>query len=213
MTYAIGRGVRVEVGITEGSPITVTEVTAANPPVATATAHGLLADSIAYFATATGMPRLEGQSVRLEAVAANSFDLEDLDTTNYGDFTAGSVVPISAWSTLVSSTEYNKAGGEASSLDTTVLLDEQSQEEAGPLAAESVTFSGRMETIGSTALTKVRSVAREGGKLVFRITLKDGSVRHFRGSPGIPSEQLSQGAVGSYSFNVIVKQHVLEGAA
>lgn len=213
MTYAIGRGVRVEIGITEGSPITVTEVTAADPPVASATAHGLAAKSIAYFSTATGMPQLEGQAVRLETVAANTFNLEDLDTINYGDFTAGAVVPITAWSTLVSATDYNKAGGEASALDVSVLLDTVGQSEAGALASENVTFSGRMETISSAALSKVRMVARAGGFLVFRMTLKDGSVRFFRGSPGLPTEQLAQGAVGGYSFNVIVKQLVLEGVA
>jgi len=212
MTYAIGRGVRVEIGLTEGAPKTVTEVTAAKPPVATSTAHGLLADSLAYFSSADGMPQLVGQAVRFSGVTANDLTIEDLDTTLYGDFTAGALVPISTYSTLVSATSFNKAGGEANPLDVTVLLDEINQNEAGPLSAETVTFGGRLETIGSTALQKIRETARVAGYLVFRVTLKDGNVRYFRGQPALPTEQLDQGQVGSYSFAVTVKQFVGWGA-
>ena len=41
MTYVIGRGVRVEIGTTEGSAKTVSAVTKANPGVASATSHGM----------------------------------------------------------------------------------------------------------------------------------------------------------------------------
>ena len=42
----IGRGVRVEVGKTEGSAKTVTAITLADPGVATSTAHGLTTKSV-----------------------------------------------------------------------------------------------------------------------------------------------------------------------
>jgi hypothetical protein len=213
MTYVIGRGVRVEVGTTEGSAKTVSEVTAADPPVATSTAHGLTVKSIGYFATATGMPQLEGQAVRFSAVTTNDLTLEDLDTTNYGDFTAGTLVPITAWSTLTSSTGSNKSGGDANPLDITVLLDEINQSVQGPLSAELVTFSGRAETIAAGALQAVREAARSAGYLVFRITLKDGNVRYFRGQPALPTENIQQGQVASYDFAVTVKQLYLQGAA
>lgn len=213
MTYIVGRGVRVEIGTTEGSAKTVTEVTAANPPVATSTAHGLLVKSIGYFSVATGMPQLEGQAVRFSAVATNDLTLEDLDTSSYGDFTAGTLVPITAWSTLTSSTGSNKSGGDANPLDITVLLDEINQSVQGPLSAELVTFSGRSETIAAGALQKVREAARSSGYLVFRLTLKDGNVRYFRGQPALPTENIQQGQVASYDFAVTVKQLYLQGAA
>jgi hypothetical protein len=213
MTYAIGRGVRVDIGITEGAAKTLSALTAANPPVATSNAHGLSAKTLGYCQDMDGMEQLEGQSVRFSAVDTNTLTLEDLDTTDYNAFVAGEIVPITAWSTLVSSTGYNKAGGDSNPLELTVLLDDEQQFEAGMLAAETVTFTGRMETISGTAMAKIRSVARAGEFLVFRATLKDGSVRHFRGQPAIPSEQLDVGAVGSYSFTVQVKRRVCEGAA
>ena len=213
MTYAIGRGVRVEIGTTEGAPKTVTAVTSAKPPVATSTAHGLTAKSIGYFSVATGMPQLEGQAVRFSAVTTNDLTLEDLDATGYGTFTAGSLVPITAWSTLTSATGSNKSGGEANPLDISVLLDEINQQVNGPLSAELVTFSGRSETIAAGALQKVRESGRDGSYLVFRVTLKDGNVRYFRGQPAIPTENIQQGQVASYDFAVTVKQLYLQGAA
>lgn len=214
MTYAIGRGVRVDIGITEGSAKTVTAITQADPPVISSTAHGLAAKSLGYMATAPGMEQIEGQSLRFSAVATDSLTVEDIDSTNFGALSAnGSLIPISAWATLVSSTGVNKAGGDSNPLELTVLLDDEQQFEAGMLAAETVTFTGRMETISGTAMAKLREVARAGGFLVFRVTLKDGNVRHFRGQPAIPSEQLDVGAVGSYSFTVQVKRRVCEGAA
>lgn len=213
MTYAIGRGVRIEIGTTEGAPKTVTAVTAAKPPVATSAAHGLLVKSVGYFSAANGMPQLDGQAVRLSVVTTNDLTLEDLDAGGYGVFTGGTLVPVTAWTTLVPTTEYNKAGGAAEPLETTVLLDDIKQFVNGLLDGESVTFSGRAETLSSAGMQKVREVARANGYLVFRATLKDGNVRVFRGQPSLPSEQISQGAVGSNGFAVTVKGYVLEGAA
>lgn len=213
MAYAIGRGVRVEIGSTEGTSKTVTAVTNAKPGVATSTAHGLAAKSIGYFSVASGMPLLEGQAVRLNPVTTNDFTLEGLDTTNYGTFTSGTLIPISAWQTLSPATDYNIAGGEADRLDVTTLLDDIKQEMNGQLSAMTVTFTLRTETINGAALAKVDEVARAGGYLVFRITLKDGNVRVFRGQPSIPSEQLATSQVGSGSFTVTVKGFVQQGAA
>jgi hypothetical protein len=214
MTYAIGRGVRVEIGMTESAAVTLTEVSEAKPPVATTSvAHGLAVKSLAYVSVATGMPRLEGQAVRFSAAAGSSLTFEDLDTTTYGNFTAGTLIPIATWGTLGSTTDYNKAGGESNPLDVTVLLDEIQQQENGQLSAESVAFTLRTETISGAAMQKIRETARVNGYLVFRLTLKDGNVRYFRGQPSLPTEQVGQGAVGVSTFSVTLKQLFLEGAA
>lgn len=213
MAYAVGRGVRVDIGTTEGSPITVTAVTAAKPPVATSTAHGLLTKSLGYFSTATGMPQLEGQACRLSTVAANTFALEDLDASSYGTFTAGSFVPITAWTTLGEALSYAKSGGDANPLDQSVLLDEIQQMLNGLLTAESVAIGARTPTIASTALQKVREAAKTQAYLVFRITLKDGNVRFFRAQPSIPTESLDSGGIGQSGFNCTLKGFWCEGAA
>lgn len=213
MGYAIGRGVRVEIGSVEGSPKTVTAVTAAKPPVATSTAHGLLVKSLGYFATATGMPQLEGQACRFSAVTTNDFTLEDLDATGYGTFTAGSFVPITTWLTVSSVTDVNKSGGDGNPIETQVLLDTVAQQVNGMLSAESVSFTARTETISSAAMQKIRDTAKNQGYLVFRITLADNNVRFFRGQVSLPTEQIGVGAVGQTTFGATVKGFWCEGAA
>jgi hypothetical protein len=48
---------------------------------------------------------------------------------------------------------------------------------------------------------------------VFRMTLKDGNVRIFRGQVSGMSEQVATSQVGTTGFQVTVKRYVLEGAA
>ncbi|WKB52311.1 phage tail tube protein [Eleftheria terrae] len=204
---------RVDIGATEGAAKTVTALTAAKAPVATSAAHGLVAKSVGHFSAANGMPQLVGQACRLSAVTTNDFTLEDIDTSGYGAFTGGSFVPVTAWLTLSTVMDYQISEASADSIDVTVLLDEQKQEENGQLAAQTVSFNLRAESVSSAALQRLREVARKGDWLIFRITLKDGAVRLFRGQPSLPGESVSSGASGTGSFSVKVKGFVIEGAA
>ena len=97
MTSIVGRGVRVEIGITESAPKTVTAISLANPGVATSAAHGLANKSVGYFNAVSGMVQLEGQASRVANQAANTFELEDIATTTYPAFTAGTFVPVASW--------------------------------------------------------------------------------------------------------------------
>lgn len=214
MTTVIGRGVRVEIGTVEASAVTVSAVTQADPGVATATAHGLATKSVGYFSGVAGMVNLEGQAVRLGTVATNTFGLEDVATTNYPAFTGtASFIPITTWGTLARITGYDIGGGAGSKLDDTVLIDDIVQEQNGLLAAQTVTLNLNSMTVSDTAMNKVRKAARDSSYLVFRITLKDGSVRIFRGQPSLPGESLQKGGIGTGSFTVTVKGFITEGAA
>jgi hypothetical protein len=214
MTSIVGRGVRCEIGTTEGAAKTISAVTLANPGVATSTAHGLANKSLGYMSGVSGMVQLEGQAVRVANQASNTFELEDIETTDYGAFTGTcSFIPITAYATLGRITSYSKGGGEGDKLDDTVLLDDIKQELQGLLAAETVTFNLNPATISDTAMQLLRRTARKSGYLVFRITLKDGNVRFFRGQPSLPGEDVQKGQIGTGSFTVTMKGFVCEGAA
>lgn len=213
MTYIVGRGVRVEIGTTEGGAKTVSAITKALPPVATSATHGLAAKSLGYLQNMGGMVELEGQAVRFSAVDTNTVTLEDLDTTGSATFTAGQLVPITAWATLGNTTGYDKSEAAPDALDGTVLLDDIKQELGGQMAAESVTLSINAQTISDSAMTKLRQAARNAAYLVFRLTLKDGNVRFFRGQPGLPGESIQKGAIGTGQITVKVRGVVCEGAA
>ncbi len=209
----IGRGVKVEVGKTEGSAKTVTAVTLADPGVATSTAHALTDKTVGYFKNVTGMVNLEGQAVRIGGVTANTFNLTDIDTTEYPAFTAGQFIPITAWSTLAKATSISEGGGDPEKLNTTVLLDDIRKEANGLLAAETVTIQLLAESLASEALQICRRAARSADALVFRVTWKNGDVMIFRGEPSKPGRDVQQGQVGTGSMAVTITGFITEGAA
>jgi hypothetical protein len=214
MTSIVGRGVRVEIGLTYGAPVTVSAITQADPGVATAAAHAQANKTVGYLSSVEGMVNLEGQAVRVANQATNTFELEDIKTTNLAAFTGTALfTPVATWATLGRITGYNSGGGEAEKLDDTVLLDDIKQELNGLLAAQSVSLPLNAMTISDSAMRLVRTTARDSEYLVFRITLKDGNVRVFRGQPSLPGEDVQKGAIGTGTFTVTVKGFICEGAA
>lgn len=205
----IGRNVRVEIGKTEGAAKTVTAVTLANPGVASSTAHALTDGTVGYMNGVVGMAQLDGQAIRINAPAADTFQLEGINTTGYPAYTAGTLIPITAWSTLSRAGSYQIGGGEADKIDNTTLLDVIKQEINGLLAAQSVSFDLKLETTDEEALTLINTAALAGTYLVFRITLADGAQRIFRGQPSMPGENVGQGAIGTGAFSVTVKGQVV----
>ena len=210
MANVKGRNVRVEIGLTMASAIEVTAISKANPAVATAPAHNLVAGRVGYFTGVEGMAQLEGQAARVAAPDANTFQLPDIDSTNYPDYTDGSFVPVLTWATVAKATSYVIGGGEAESLNSTVLLDDQAQTENGLLAAQTVSFNLLAEDVPAAAMRAIEQAALNDQALVFRITLKTGAQRIFRGTPSMPGEDVQQGQLGTGTVSVQVKGRVLK---
>lgn len=199
-----GRNVKVEVATVFGAAKTVTGITKANPGVATSTAHGLTNGTVGYFDGLTGMQELEGMATAAANVAANTFDLLDVDSSSFTTASGGSFVPVTTWATLVNATKVDIAGGDASKLDVTTLLDNSKQEENGMLSAQSVSIDVLIEQTTNAAAAYLRARARDGGYAVMRLTYPNGSRRIFRGQPSQPGEALGvdQNVTGSLSMTV-----------
>ena len=141
-------------------------------------------------------------------------NLESLDTSAFSAFSGTcSLTPVATWQTLGIATSYSIGGGEAEKLDNTTLLDDVKQELNGQLASQSVSINVNAETFNSAAMALIEAAARAANSLVFRITLKDGSVRVFRGEPSLPGEDVQKGAIGTGSFSVSVKGFVIKTPA
>lgn len=208
MSVPKGRNCRVEIAATYSAAKTVTTVTKAVPPVVTSTAHGLTEGTIAYFDTAAGMDELLGQVVSVDATAANTFNAEGLDSTNFGTFTSGTVTPVATWLTLSTATSYSIPEGAADELDATTLLDRIKQTQAGLMAAQNVQL-GKLSDMQLPALAVVRAAALNDGYIVVRITLSNGERRVFRGQPGLPGEELGLNALATSGFGIKVKGQIL----
>lgn len=208
----IGAGVKVEIGLTEGAPVAVSAVSLANPGLATSAAFGLAIGSAGYFDEVTGMDPLDGQAARIgnngSPADTGSFILTDIDTSDFPAYTGGVFVPITSWSTLSQSTQYQLGGGAGKTEDVGTLIDTREKLLTLKNAAETVTIDVRSLKEDNQAMAKIRQVARGLGFMVFRITFPGGAQRLFRGQPSIPGESVQQGATGTGQLSVTIRGQI-----
>lgn len=208
MSVPKGRNCRVEIAATYSVSKTVTAVTKGSPPVVTSAAHGLLEGAIAYFDTASGMDELVGQAVSVDATAASTFNAEGIDSTNFGTFTSGTIIPVATWLTLSTATSYEIPEGSSDELDATTLLDRIKQSQSGTLAAQNVQISN-LSDMQLPAVAVLRTAALNDSYIIVRITASNGERRVFRGQPSLPGESQSLGGLATSGFGVKVKGQVL----
>lgn len=210
MSVVKGRGIRVEFANAYAAAKTISAVSQANPGQATSTSHGLADGTVGYFSGVSGMVQLEGQAGRVDNTAANTFDIQGLNTTNFSAFTGTcSFTPVSTWHSLAEATGYTIGGGEAEKLDSTTLIDVVKQEEAGLLAPQTLSINILAQETPSTALAALQALAQAGTKVVFRITLANGAVRIGYGEPSLPGEDVQRGQLGTGTFSFTVKGLIL----
>lgn len=192
-----GRGVRIELGATYGAPLQISDVTRANPPVATTAApHGLVDGSAGYFDGMLGMP-IEGQAALLANSTGSTFEVPGLNTSPLSSFAAGYFVPVLTWLALAESTSYTLTQGSREYMDATTVLDRIARRKPANFGPGSLTLNLIAQTTPSAAMRLLESAAQIGTALVVRITHPDGAVRIARGCPSWPGEDVQQGAVGT----------------
>lgn len=204
-----GRAVRVEVALTYAATKTISAITKANPGAATSTSHGLTAGTIGHLTSVGGMIELEDQVVSVQGVATNTFNLEGINTTGFTTFDTSAIfTPVSTWGTLSTTTSYEIGGGDVTQLDTTTLLDNQMQNDAGMLGLSNVTLS-QFNDLQSSAMAFVRAAAISNSLVIFRITNSNTERRIFRGYPSLPSESLSVNQMATGNLSIVVKKQLL----
>lgn len=214
MANVKGRNVRVEIAATYSAAATGFTVSNANPGVATKTSHGIANDTVGYWSGVSGMAQLEGQATRVKNTAANTFELQGLNTTNFGTISGTcSFNAVASWSTLTECTGYRMGGGSSDKLDATRLIDITKQEEQGLLPADTVTLNVIAQDSPSAAMQLLETAVQTQGAVLVRITLPTGAVRIFRGEPSLPGEDVQVGALGTGTLDISVKGFALKLAA
>ena len=168
---------------------TITGITKANPGVVTATSHGL-SNGDYVFLLVTGMHQLNEVVARVANQATNTFELEGIDTTLFGTFSAGTAEAITFGTSITTATTVSNSGGGFDFIDSTTIHDLSKTQVPG--AAAALTYS--MDHLWNPADTgqiamKVASdaQARRAFKLTFgtggKIAVFAGYVG-FDGAPG-----------------------------
>jgi hypothetical protein len=167
MAY-IGTNVTVSVQSTLGSALTVTAVTKANPGVATSTGHGLSNGDVVVFTAAAGMVQLNGQAVRVANVAANTFELEGLDTSSYDTWTAGTAKEVSAFQTYSSAQNITMPNPAPNKIDITTLIDKVKQYTYGLADAPDGSITGLFNPSGAAEIL-VRTATKSNATMVMKV--------------------------------------------
>lgn len=210
MTTIVGRNCKIEVALTFAAAAAITAMTKANPGVATKTSHGIADGTVGYFSVAAGMVELHEQAVMTAAAAANTFNLAGLDTTQYSTWTAGDFIAGATWGLLDESAGYTMGGGAADQLDDSRIHLGKRINVAGLNPAEDITVNLRTPEVEGAALAFLTRAARNGAKVLIKITKDSRILRVAYGTPSTYGEQVDVGGLGSGSFNIVCPAWVLK---
>lgn len=165
-----------------GAPLTVSSITNANPAVATSTAHGLANGDVIKLTS--GWNRLNGRVFRVANVAANTFELEGVDTTSTTRYpvgsSAGTATEITGWTQISQVLEFTTTGGDQQFA--TVSLLEEDFERQLPTVKSAQSLSMSIGDDASLPWFAVLSAANEDrAERAVRLTLPDESVIYYNG--------------------------------
>lgn len=158
---------------------TITGITNANPGVVTSTAHGM-ANGDYVVLTVNGMPALNDRVVRIANVAANTFELEGVDTTLLGTFTSGSAQAVTFGTTMTTLTGINASGGDPEFADVTTIHDNIRKQVPVVTSPMTMSFDSLFDA-GDAGLVALKAAADALAKRAVRISFSSGSKIVFSG--------------------------------
>lgn len=117
--------VQVKVGATHATALTVTGITKANPAVVSYTAGTDPTNGTYVIMATAGMVELNNRVFRIANVntSADTFELEDEDSTSYGTFSSGTATPVATFQSMTTVQDITASGGEPEYADVTTIHD------------------------------------------------------------------------------------------
>lgn len=171
-----------------GATDTITAITAANPPVVTATAHGNLEGDVGQIAGVVGMTELNGNLYVVDDPTANNFELADVDATAYTPYTSGGTFAPVVFSSFCELTGVNQQDGQADEIEVSTICSTAKEFEIG--LGDSGTVQLDFNWAGNeTVQAALRAAKRSGAITAFRVTF-----------PGTGGKVVMLGYVQSMSF-------------
>lgn len=155
-----------------GAVKTITGITKANPGVATSTAHGLTNGSYGVL-DVVGMYQVDKKIVRVANQAANTFELEGIDTTLFDTFTSGTFTPITFGNNITTATSINASGGDFDFIDTTTIHGNAKSQIPGLPNSATFTFDNIWD-IADTGLLALKAASDNQSQRAFRFTFGTG---------------------------------------
>lgn len=115
----------------DSPPIPITLITQANPAVVTASGHGLEEGDIVKIVDVVGMVELNEDIFIVGPVTPTTFELVDVDSTDYGAYVSGGSISEGDFSNFCELTGYNRQGGASPELPASSLCSVAQEFELG----------------------------------------------------------------------------------
>lgn len=175
-------GVQVAIQSALAATKTISAISKANPGSVTSNAHGY-SNGDYIVLDVLGMNQLDGRVVRVSNIAANTFDLEGVDTTNYDTFSSGTAAKITFGTTLSTLTGLTASGGDYDFIDTTTIHDTVRTQIPGPAAPGTYSFESIWDPADS-GLLALKAAADIQDLRAIRFTWPNGYKLLFNGYVG-----------------------------
>ncbi len=200
-----------------GSPKTVTNITAANPPVVSSSAHGFTLGDVVKLSNIDAPTQLDDGTFPVDNPGTNDFELAGVDGSAYDAFDAGSpnaqATPVT-FTAFCELTASNQQDGGADQIEVTTICSTAKEFEQG--LSDSGTLQLDFNWAGNEVVqAALREAKIAGDKLAFRITLPtDGGMAIMVGTVQQTSMQGSVNGVwtGSATIKLSGEVFVLEAA-
>lgn len=180
-TVNVWSKVAVAVQTALGTAKVITAITKANPAVATSTAHALT-NGMLVLLKVNGMRQLDWRIVRVANQAANTFELEGVNSTAFDTFTSGTAEAITFGANASTFQDINITGGEAAAIPLELIHDDQNYELPGNRSPLVATF-GSIWDVADAALLALQGFDSLKSPCAVSFTFATGAKIYFAAYP------------------------------
>jgi hypothetical protein len=190
MSGISAQGSKLEIATGSGGVKNITAMAPGNPTIFTCAAHGFTNGTVAAFAAVVGTvaASINGTSRVISNVTANTFAVDDLDSTGLA-YTSGGTATPQTWTKINGLTSFDGIDGSADEVDTTDL-DSTAKE-----------FISGIRDEGKFGF-EVKRLKTDAGQIAMRAVLASGAVTALR---------LTTPDQSTATFNVLVKTFPMSG--
>lgn len=166
---------------TNGSPKTITGISAANPAVVTSTAHGLATGDVVTIAAVVGMTQVNGQSYVIKNLTANTFELVGCNSTTFTAYGSGGTATPFTFAESNEHKSYTVSPGQASDIDKTTMI--STAKEFGVGLSDTGTFDVELNYVeADVAQVEMKLGLLDSSERWFRIIKRNGGISAMKGS-------------------------------
>lgn len=188
MTIHTNSGLKLYMESAIAAAKTITAVTKAAPGVFSSTAHGYANGDIVYLEI-LGMVELNGRLFKVVNVATDTFQVAGvdgvtgLDTTLYSTFTSGTAKKVTLGTSITGVQEFNFAGGDIKTVDTTTVNDVQDTQIVVGASAQSADMTMQWDPAAVAQQAMIAAFQTRANK-GFKVVWPDGAWAAWYGTVG-----------------------------